>query len=177
MVASSAFGRTFVLGAMLAVVSTAGGCGGESVRTVGSGGSAGRIERGGSGTGTGTGTAGRGAGTGDDAIELDGPRCETRRVGNCAGVASVYSSNSSTFASAPELAACASYVSFDGCGDLIYSFDFDGCAVSVDPGPGGWKNSEHLAPLRDCLSKVFGDARFACLSSGTLAFNESCMIR
>lgn len=132
--------------------------------------------------GIGTGGAGAGAmnggtaGMDPDLIELDGPRCDSRRAADCTGVSSYNDSGSLTFRSAPELSDCASYVSFDGCGKLVFSFDTNGCAVSVGPGSGGWATSAHLDPLRECLTKVFNSARFACLASGTLSFWESCYV-
>jgi hypothetical protein len=176
-----------LLAALLAVVAASGGCGevSQSVATGGSAGAAGATSATGAtggrldvaSAGAGTGGMGAAAGVSSDEIELDGPACETRRAADCTGVVDTYSSEQGTFDDAPELAACSRYVSFDGCGKLVYSFDGDGCVVSVGPGPNGWKNSGHLSLLRDCLSNAFSEARFSCLASGTLAFDESCLIR
>ena len=184
---ATVFERTLARAALLAGVAAGGGCGGESSRSVAVGGSAGATEATEATAATGgrldtapAGTAiagmGAAAGTSADEIELDGPACETRRAADCTGVVDTYSSDHGTFDDAPELAACSRYVSFDGCGKLIYSFDLDGCVVSVGPGPGGWEDSDHLSLLRDCLSNAFSGARYSCLASGTLAFDESCLI-
>lgn len=198
MVVRRAFEGSLVLAALLAGVAAGGGCGGESSRSVAMvGGSAGATNATGatsttgatSATGAtggrldvasaGAGTVGMGAAAGasSDEIGIDGPPCETRRAADCTGVVDTYSSDQGTFDAAPELAACSRYVSFDGCGKLVYSFDVDGCVVSVGPGPGGWRDSGHLSLLRDCLSNAFSEARFSCLASETLAFDESCLIR
>ena len=190
MVVPRAFEGSLQLAMLLCAVGAGGGCGGAS-RSGGVGGGAGAT--GATGGAEATGATGGGADaepvgaaqagvsavadTTSDELELDGPPCETRRPADCTGVVDRYSSDNATFDGAPELAACSHYVSFDGCGKLIFSFDPEGCGVSVGPGPGGWKNSGHLSLLSDCLSSAFSEARFSCLASGTLTFEESCLIR
>jgi hypothetical protein len=199
MVASARVGGSVFLAAACALAALGSGCGGESSRGAGaarSGGTGGAGSArtggaggapGGAGSSAGTGgvtiTDGEGgfvaaAGAGPEAIALDGAECVTRRPGNCEGLdKSSYYSGHGVFNASAELAACSAWVSFDGCGELIYAFDDEGCATTVDPGPGGWKDSEHLSLLRDCLSSVFAEARFLCLASRTFAFYESCYIR
>jgi hypothetical protein len=109
-------------------------------------------------------------------VDLDFADCSERPLSDCQGVEAIYDSNS-RFAGTPAFAECARYNSFDGCGKLEFSFDAEGCAVSVAPGPSGWKDSQHLAPLRDCLSDVLHGARFPCLAAGTLEYQESCFVR
>ncbi|HEX5101100.1 MAG TPA: hypothetical protein VFV94_16430 [Polyangiaceae bacterium] len=179
----------FAIGAAMATLGA--GCGGESSRGVAtekSGGMGGAIRGAGAG-GSGAGTVGmtitEGEGgfvgatdAGPEGIPLGGPECETRRAADCEGIdRSDFYSGHGVFDASPELAACSAYVSFDGCGKLIYAFDDEGCALFVDPGPSGWKQSEHLSLLRDCLSRAFTEARFSCLASRTFAFYESCYIR
>jgi len=168
------------------------GCGGESSRgggtrrsdgtgAAGSGASGGASSMG--GTGGMTLTEGEGGfvpatDAGPEAIALDGSDCGARRVASCEGISgSSYYSDHGTFDASAELAACSMWVPFDGCGELIYAFDAQGCAISVDPGPGGWQESAELSWLRDCLSAAFTTARFPCLASRSFAFYESCYIR
>jgi len=187
MVVPRAFEGSLQLAMLLCAVGAGGGCGGAS-RSGAVGGGAGAT-----GGAEATGATGGGADaepvgaaqagvsavvdTTSYELELDGPPCQTRRAADCTGVVDRYSSDHATFDDAPELAACSQYVSFDGCGKLIFSFDRNGCGVSVGPGPGGWNDSGHLSLLRDCLSSAFSEARFPCLASGTLTFEESCLIR
>lgn len=110
-----------------------------------------------------------------NAIELDGPACLTRREADCTGIANQYNSNDA-FDGAPELASCSDLVPFDGCNQLIYSFDAQGCAISVEPGPAGWPAPESPYPLRDCMTSAVTTARFPCLASHQLEFDESCFV-
>jgi hypothetical protein len=117
------------------------------------------------------------AGAGPHAEPISGADCARRRAADCSGIKSSYHSDRDVFGEAPELAACSEFVSFDGCGKLVYSFDDQGCAFRVEPGPDGWQPSSHLSPLRDCLTEIFEDASFACLASRSLRFDESCFLR
>jgi len=158
---------------MVVSLAASGGCGGDSSRSLGTGGAAGA-----GGTAGVAGNPAAGA-TGEDAalIELDGPACDRRREADCTGLETDYHSSSGTFDATPELSPCTASVSFDGCGELVYSFDEDGCAVSVGPGRNGWKDADHLDPLRSCLSTLFNAARYSCVASGTVTFHESCFVR
>jgi len=80
------------------------------------------------------------------------------------------------FDDAPALGECSGLASVDGCGDLVFTFDANGCATSVGPGEAGWDASAHLDRLRACLSRVLGAGRFVCLASSTLHYDESCRI-
>jgi hypothetical protein len=81
------------------------------------------------------------------------------------------------FRQTPAFAGCQAFNSFDGCGTLVFTFDAEGCAVSVSPGARGWQDSQHLAGLQGCLGEALQSARFPCLASGTLRYEESCLVR
>lgn len=123
----------------------------------------------------GAGTASVAAGS-PDAIELDASDCATRLLSDCVGIETEYDSNSG-FEDGSHFAQCDIFNSFDGCGALEFSFDAQGCANSVSGGPGGWKNSGHLSLLRDCLRDALQSARFPCLASAKLRYDESCFVR
>jgi hypothetical protein len=169
------------------------GCGGRSLSQ-----EQGASERGGTTTGTGgTGTAlggnagtiggvGGGSGSGGtfagcggpilppepDSIPFDTSDCASRPLGDCAGIMTCYDSNTA-FDGAPALADCSRFISFDGCRNLVVSFDVDGCATSVATAEGGWDGLENL---RTCLGGVFARGRFECLAASTFRFDESCFI-
>jgi hypothetical protein len=107
-----------------------------------------------------------------DSIPLDASDCASRPQGDCAGIVTCYSSNSA-FIGAPALADCSRFIPFDGCRDIVISFDVDGCATSVSPGESGW---DGLDDLRICLGGVFAGGRFECLGASTFRFDESCFI-
>ena len=121
------------------------------------------------------GFAGAQGGSADDPIPLDASDCNSRQQGDCTGVTTHFESNAA-FDGAPALAECSEFNSYDGCGNLVFTFDSNGCATSVGPGPGGWDASGHLAGLRICLTRLLGNNRFACLASSTLAYDESCFV-
>jgi hypothetical protein len=114
-------------------------------------------------------------GASDQAVGLDLSDCAERPLSDCESVETKYESNVG-FERTPAFAECAMYNSFDGCGVLEFAFDADGCAASVAPGPSGWQNTVHLAPLQSCLTDVLQSARFPCLSGGTLEYRESCFV-
>jgi hypothetical protein len=91
-------------------------------------------------------------------------------------VEALYQSNAG-FEQTPAFAECEVFNTFDHCGTLQFAFDAEGCAVSVSPGPRGWKDSQHLAGLQMCLEQAFQNARFPCLASSTLRYEESCFVR
>jgi hypothetical protein len=177
-------------GAVLAVVLVAFGCAGRSRSDETDRARAGATASGGSGAASGgsagslggrsprAGSAGetwQGGGPADDSIPLDASDCSARPQGDCTGVTTQFTSNGA-FDAAPALAECSEFNSFDGCGKLVFTFDSNGCATSVGPGPGGWDASGHLTDLRTCLSGALGGGRFVCLTSSTLGYDESCFV-
>lgn len=132
-----------------------------------------------SGTGGSAGTisAGTGGSTcnyeADPWITLDASDCADRPEGDCTDVACTYSSS---FERTPAFANCDRYVSFDGCGRLVFEIDANGCATGVGPPPEAWDTDEHLGALRECLTAALARARFTCLASQTLSYMESCFI-
>jgi hypothetical protein len=112
----------------------------------------------------------------DLSVDIDSSDCAGRAVSDCAGVEALYQSNDG-FGKTPAFAECQLFNSFDGCGTLEFAFDAEGCAVSVSPGAGGWKNSQHLAGLQTCLAGALQLARFPCLASSALRYQESCFVR
>ena len=109
------------------------------------------------------------------AVALSTSNCAKRRVSDCQGVENLYLSANDVFDDAPELAQCSMFNSWDGCEIIQFTFDAEGCAASVV-----WHNPdarEHLSELRECLSAALQPARFPCLASGTLRYEESCFIR
>jgi hypothetical protein len=64
----------------------------------------------------------------------------------------------------------------DGCGEVTFDFDANGCAYNVRPPPEEWDADDHLGNLRECMTEAVTGARFACLASRTLSFHESCFI-
>jgi len=123
-----------------------------------------------------SGAGGDSAGPIGDAITLEASDCAARPLGDCEGVQSNYESNEA-FDETPALARCSSFNSFDGCGSLIFGFDARGCAISVAPGSGGWQSSAHLSELQHCLADTFAEARWPCLASSSVRYDESCFIR
>jgi hypothetical protein len=87
-----------------------------------------------------------------------------------------YESNSG-FDHTPAFAECDPFNSFDGCGALLFGFNSEGCAVWVSPGGNSWMNVEHLSPLQTCLTEALGSARYPCLASKQLYYEESCFVR
>lgn len=110
-----------------------------------------------------------------DAVALDASDCATRPLATCDGVQLHYDSNDS-FEQTPALTPCSSFNSFDGCGSLIFEFDARGCAASIAPGSGGWQASSHLSELQRCLADIFKEARWACLASSRVRYDESCFV-
>jgi hypothetical protein len=137
--------------------------------TLGSGGSASESDEGGRST---VGSAG----ASDVAVAIDAADCVQRPLADCTGVEPRYGSDSG-FEDTQALVECAEFNPHDGCGTLIFAFDAEGCASSVSPGRSGWKRSDHLSGLQACLTDALSRARFACLASSTLRYEESCLIR
>ena len=177
----------------MVVVALAAGCSGQSSKKqIGRGeagaqagegvepGTGGSTNAGGSSGAGGSAGTGISAGTGgcneeaDPWISVDASDCAERADGDCTGVACEFSYLQ--FDQAPAFTDCSRYLSFDGCGRLVFSFDANGCATGVGPPPEAWDTSEHLGDLRACMTEVFARGRFACLASQTLSFHESCFI-
>jgi hypothetical protein len=118
-----------------------------------------------------------GAGPDSTPVPLDPTGCETRPVSLCEGLENPYMfSRHDAFEQMPGFESCRNFASYDGCGRLVFSFDAAGCAVSVGPGPAGWRDSRHLSGLQACLTDAFELASFPCLASATFEFDESCYI-
>lgn len=116
------------------------------------------------------------AGTAADptAVALETSDCAARRLADCQGVKSEYTSALEVFGESPELAQCSMFNSWDGCGSIQFSFDTEGCAATVAwHGP---SKVETLPELRQCLSAALQSARWPCLAQGTLRYEESCFI-
>ena len=109
-------------------------------------------------------------------IELDHADCARRPLSDCAGVVARYDSNSG-FDDTPAFARCSAFNSFDGCAELTFLFDDAGCATSVALGPQVVTDGDHLVDLRGCLTDALKAARWPCLASGRLRYEESCLIR
>lgn len=122
------------------------------------------------------GATGGTAGAPDFSVPLDASSCAARPLSDCEGVDIEYGPSGS-FERTPALAQCQRFISHDGCATLEFAFDAEGCAVSVSPGPNGWRVSGHLSELQACMTEAFEAARYACLASGTLTYHESCFIR
>lgn len=151
--------------------SSANGDGGDSAPTSPSGG------RGGATTVIGIGgdpPSIAGADIGGPALALDASSCVTRPIAACDNLPAQYYRQS--FDDVPGFEECSDFVSFDGCGKLFFLFDSEGCAVAVAPGPSGWRESEHLDPMRRCLTDKLARARFPCFASGAFGYYESCLI-
>jgi hypothetical protein len=131
---------------------------------------------GGANAGASSGGALTASGGNSGAIPVDASDCADRPLSDCAGVETLYGSNG-RFDDTPAFKQCGMFNSYDGCGVLEYRFDAQGCATSVAPGMGGWKYSDHLSSLQACLTQALGSARYPCLASGTLRYEESCFIR
>jgi len=128
-------------------------------------------------TGAGAGAPGLGdAGAPNLGVAIDASACASLPASDCAGVEAHYDSNGS-FDATPALAECSRFNSFDGCGVLEFAFDARGCVVAVSPGAAGWKASQHIQGLQDCLTAALGRAYWPCLASGSLRYEESCRIR
>jgi hypothetical protein len=106
-------------------------------------------------------------------MTFDRSGCAARAAATCQGVAMSYDSNGS-FDATPDLAACSRYISYDGCGQLVFAFDEGGCLASVSAAP---DPTDHLGGLRSCLQDIFGPKRWPCLVNDTVWFHESCFIR
>ncbi len=103
---------------------------------------------------------------------IDDGDCATRKLGDCSNLCVTYSYIPPDAASA--IAHCSAFNAFDGCRDLYFRFDQDGCVSAVGPGPAGW--DEDLPSLRECLTDVFANERFPCLGSKIFSYHESCFI-
>ncbi len=113
-------------------------------------------------------------GCGSKVPSTDGMECVSRPTGGCDTLRTAYTSNDrAALTMNPELASCAQFISFDGCGRLIFSFDQDGCLKSDTSGPDG---DNHLGSLRSCFAVALGAKRWPCVAAGTVTFNESCFI-
>jgi len=153
-----------------------GSAGGSAGRDSNAGGDAGAIGGAANAAGGAANAAGGAANAADNGITLDTSDCVARPLGDCEGIQSQYESNAA-FNGTPALAPCSSFNSFDGCGTLIFGFDARGCAISIAPGPAGWQTSAHLSELQHCLTDTFADARWPCLASSSVRYDESCFIR
>lgn len=158
---------------LAAAVALSLGCGQTDRRAGAVGASAGAHSNEGSAEAGTAGSGGDAADTGRDAVTFDASDCAMRATAACDGVEVHYDSNDA-FTGTPALAPCSSFNSFDGCGSLIFSFDARGCAVSMSPGPRGWQ--QHLSELQHCLADRFNEARWPCLASSSLRYDESCFV-
>jgi hypothetical protein len=106
---------------------------------------------------------------------LDTSDCTTRALGDCTGMATRYTSNDA-FVETPALVHCSEFNPADGCRDLYFQFDENGCASAVSSGPNGADPSTSIPALRECLSDVFTRDRFTCIRSQRFEYHESCFI-
>ena len=106
-------------------------------------------------------------------LELDASDCAERPEGDCTGMTCDYYSGDG-FDGTPALSHCPAPL--DGCGEVTFDFDANGCATGVGPPPEEWDARDQLAGLRECLTEVFARGRFACVASRKLSFHESCFI-
>jgi hypothetical protein len=182
------------IASVLVVVAAAAGCSGDSARKHAGSGEAGAQAGETSEPGTGGSTAVGGSASGGTAgsitpvtqncepsdaeawIDLDVSDCAERPEGDCTSMLCDYYSNDA-FDVTPALLECGRYVSYDGCGEVTFDFDENGCATGVGPSPESWgSEDDYLGDMRECMTEVFARGRFACVASRKLSFHESCFI-